>query len=80
MLLPVYVKYTYSCEIEIYENAERCYGLTKVEFYYGICLGISFSTGFKCSAPLNIHWFMKSGLENHPQIHFSTKRNRPSGV
>lgn len=29
--------------------------------------GISFCTGFEFSSPLNIHWFMKSGLENLKQ-------------
>ena len=36
---------------------------------------IGFYTGFKFSSPWNIHWFMKSGLEN-----LTTKRNRLSGV
>lgn len=27
-------------------------------------IGISFHTGSKFSSPLNMHWFMKNGLEN----------------
>lgn len=42
--------------------------------------GICFCTRVKFSSPLNIHWFIKSGLENHPKICFATKRNRLSGV
>ena len=41
---------------------------------------ISFCIGFKFSSLLNILWFIKSGLENHPKICFTTKRNSLSGV
>lgn len=36
---------------------------------------IGFYTGYKFTSPWDIHWFMKSGLEN-----LTTERNRLSGV
>ena len=61
----------------------RCWGLTEVhKSLYSVAgvVEIGFGTGFKFRSPLNIHWFMKSGLENLVKIPFTTKRNRLSRV